>query len=129
MDNNWKKRHLRMLTLPETITKTLFSIFVNWCFNSPWKQSRDCAIISGSVSMLTMSSIIIHASYSIPILSPFLFIPSLYAILFVIRRIFISSKLGGNQPRQLGVGDCVRIQCPIVTHTSTILSPSFSHMR
>ena len=36
--------------------------------------------------MLTMSSI--HASYSIPILSPFLFMPSLYALLFVIHRIF-----------------------------------------
>ena len=30
----------------------------------------------------------IYASYSTPILSPFLFIPSLYALLFVIHRIF-----------------------------------------
>ena len=35
-----------------------------------------------------LTSLHIHASYSIPILSPFLFMPSLYALLFVIHRIF-----------------------------------------
>ena len=30
----------------------------------------------------------IHVSYSIPVLSPFLFMPSLYALLFIIHRIF-----------------------------------------
>ena len=61
-------------------------IIVTWCFPSPRQQYRDCAIVSGSVSILT--SLHIHASYSIPNLSPFLFMPSLYALLFVIHRIF-----------------------------------------
>ena len=55
-------------------------------FTSPRQQYRVCAIVSGSVSILTSPHI--HASYSVPILSPFLFMPSLYALLFVIHRIF-----------------------------------------
>ena len=50
------------------------------------QQYRVCAIVSGSVSILT--SLHIHASFSIPILSFFLFMPSLYALLFVIHTIF-----------------------------------------
>ena len=72
-----------MLTLPETIAHSLYC-----CLGEVKHQvdnNRVCTIVSGSVSMLH-NVFIIHASYSIPILSPFAFIPS--ALLFVIHRIF-----------------------------------------
>ena len=60
-----------MLTLPETIAQTLI---VTWCFTAPRQQYRDCGIVSGSVSMLTMSS------YSCFIFHPYLVSFPFYAI-------------------------------------------------
>ena len=74
---------MSMLTLPETIAQTLLLLPG---VTSPRQQYRDCVIVSESVSMLICLHF--HASYSIPTLSPFLFMPSLYALLFVIHRIF-----------------------------------------
>ena len=64
-----------MLTLPETIAQTLLLLF----FISPRQQYRVCAIVSGSVSMLSSphnyySCFIFHpclVSFAIPICPPF----------------------------------------------------------
>ena len=66
-----------MLTLPETIAQSLLLLPG---VTSPRQQYRDCAIVSGSVSMLAMSSyscfifhpyLVSFPFYAIPICPPF----------------------------------------------------------
>ena len=91
----WHKKEMRqdrdginldivsMLTLPETIAQTLLllpGVLLH--------LGNNIGFVRLSLGVSACSQCLhIHASYSIPILSLFLFMPSLYALLFVIHRI------------------------------------------
>ena len=68
-----------MLTLPETIAQSLYC-----CLGEVKHQVTIIGFVRLSVGVSSCSCLHSHASYSIPVLSPFLFMLSLYALLFVI---------------------------------------------